>query len=1017
MKLLTKGPIVSSSKFNFDATQQYQLDAISSVVDLFEGQPSDSQALVTKIKLLLNEGDLYEGDAASEIGAIGNNILVDDATVLENMQRIQDRLGLEVSEALFEDKKDFDIEMETGTGKTYVYLRTLFELNKKYGFTKFVILVPSVAIREGVKSSIELMRDHFSTLYPGQNFDVTVYSGKNAEQLQSFATSTTMQIEIMTISSIREKAAKAKKEGTADTAEAEAEEARLILNRRRDKLTGLRPIDFLASTKPVVVVDEPQNMDGELSLDALNRLNPSMTLRYSATHNTKRNIVYKLDPVDAHELGLVKQILVADVVQQGQQNTPYVRLIGTQNLRGKFTANLELDVKLADGSISRKNKKVESGKRLERETNNPVYEGYIINNISIASGNDPAKIDLSPFGELKENESTGGVSTEIFREMIRETIREHIRKEISLKDSGIKVLSLFFISKVASYLGDSESYDGANGELVRWFDEIYAEEVGKQSSDSRALFAYSAKDIRRAYFSQVKKGGTTQYLDSSGSTEADNDSYELIMKDRQTLLDPENPVRFIFSHSALREGWDNPNVFQICVLREMSGENERRQTIGRGLRLPVRKTDNGYVRVQDRSLATLSVIANETYADFAANLQSEYKKAGIEIGLLRVNEFAKLWKLDSQGKETDEPLGFQQSKLIYEHLVSENFVLDGKMTDKYRPMEVGFSLNLPSEFIVYESAILQLIDDIKIERFVKPKIKRVSRALNKQIFADEEFSKFWEAITKKTTYRVTVDTTKVRQKCIQALQDAPDVQRLQIQVNKAEIKIVRGGAIGEAINQRVSDLSNSYELPNIVSELQAATSLTRSTIAFILTNSGRLQDFLDNPVDFLVMARKILQTELATLVVEGVQYQQVEGTIYELRELQKDGEDEKDRFLDQLYHLTHKDKSDFDYVVFDSEVERKFAEKLDQDPNIRFFMKLPSRFKIPTPVGNYNPDWAIIKFVEGQDRVYLIRETKGSQYSSDLRPTEKAKIESAKQHFKAIGLENYGKSAPDNWNL
>ncbi len=1008
---------MSSNKFNFDATQQYQLDAIASVVDLFEGQPSDSQALVTKIKLLLNEGDLYEGDAASEIGAIGNNILVDDATILENMQRIQDRLGLEVSGELFEEKREFDIEMETGTGKTYVYLRTLFELNKKYGFTKFVILVPSVAIREGVKSSIQLMREHFSTLYPGQNFDVTVYSGKNAEQLQSFATSTTMQIEIMTISSIREKAAKSRQEGAVDAAEAEEEEARLILNRRRDKLTGLRPIDFLASTKPVVVIDEPQNMDGELSLDALNRLNPSMTLRYSATHNTKRNIVYKLDPVDAHELGLVKQILVADVVQQGQQNTPYVRLISTQNLRGKITANLELDVKMKDGSVSRKTKKVEAYKRLELETGNSVYDGYTINSISIANGNDPAKIDLSSHGELMQDESTGGVGAEIFREMIRETIREHIRKEISLRDSGIKVLSLFFISKVASYLGDSETYDGANGELVRWFDDLYVEEIAKQHADVQALFEHAPKDTRRAYFSQVpKKGGSKQYLDSSGTSEADNDSYRLIMEDRQTLLDPDNKVRFIFSHSALREGWDNPNVFQICVLREMSGENERRQTIGRGLRLPVRKTDNGYVRINDRSLATLSVIANETYADFASNLQIEYKKAGIEIGLLRINEFARIWKLDSEGKETDEPLGYQQSKLIYDHLVSKNFVLDGKMTNKFKPMEEGFSLDLPSEFAPYEPAILQLIDEIKIERFVRAKTKRVSRALNKQIFADQDFIDFWEAITKKTTYRVTVDSTKVRQKCIKALQEAPHVQRLQIQVNRAEIKIVRGGAVGDVVNKRIAELSNSYELPDIVSELQSATSLTRATIAFILTNSGRLQDFLDNPVDFLVMSRKILQTELANLVVEGVQYQKVDGTIYELRELQKDGEDEKDRFIDQLYEMKNKTKSDFDYVLFDFGVEQQFAEKLDGDPNIKFFMKLPSKFKIPTPVGNYNPDWAIIKVVDGQERVYLIRETKGSIYSSDLRPSEKAKIASATQHFKAIGID-YSKSAPDNWSI
>jgi type III restriction enzyme len=790
-----------------------------------------------------------------------------------------------------------------------------------------------------------------------------------------------------------------------------------VLHQTRDKLNGLKPVDYLKATRPIVIMDEPQNMESLLSQTSISELDPAFTLRYSATHKITRNLVYRLDPVDAHELGLVKQIVVSDVQQQGADAVPYIKLVSVKR-EPAWSARLELSCRDGNGNLQRKEVNVRQNQELSdaRLTDNNAYEGIWVSEMNIGSSSDPAFIELNLHGLLSEGESIGGANTAIYREMIRETIREHLRKELQLSDKGIKVLSLFFVDKVASYMGEGATNLDANGDFAKWFDELFLEETAKNPK-LRELFSAHPSQLRKAYFSQLKKGKTAVAQDTSGSTKADDDAYELIMKDKQRLLDQNEPVRFIFSHSALREGWDNPNVFQICTLREMGAEVERRQTIGRGLRLPVMQTAQGFERVSDRGIASLTVIANESYQDFAKSLQNEYKASGIQIGKVRVNEFAKIPALNDDGIYTEAKLGFAKSQIIFDHLTGAGFLKEGQVTSKFIPDSIGFSLSLPAELVRYEAHVVELMRNASLEKFVKPKSKRQNRVLNKAVYLSPEFEAFWESISRKSTYRVSINRENLIESIVKSIQVSPSIPPLRVEVTKAGIQVVRGGAKSEELSSRSAILQGSYELPDIVSELQNATSLTRWSIVDILVRSKRLTEFVGNPNDFISMAKRVIQSELAKLVVDGIQYERIAGSLYELRELQKDGEEEKDRFLDQMYKVKTSGKSDFDYVVFDSDVERQFAEKLDSREDVKFFMKLPAKFKIPTPVGDYNPDWAIIKQVDGEDRLYMIRETKSTLDELKLRPTEAAKIASARQHFKAIGIDNYEVSAPEAWNL
>ena len=995
-------------EFKFDPKQPYQQEAIASVVDLFEGQPADADSLEINLKGTLPTPDGQTSfDIAGEVGAIGNNLLLDDETLLQNLQAVQDRNGLEVAPELAGEALDFDIEMETGTGKTYVYLRTIFELAQRYNFRKFVILVPSTPIKEGVTTSIKLMTKHFESLY-AEPFDSSVYSGQTAEEVQSFATSTSVQIMVMSIHALR---------GDKNTR---------VIHQTRDKLNGLRPIDYLKATRPVVIMDEPQNMESLLSQSAIGELDPLCTLRYSATHRKTRNVVYRLDPVDAHDLGLVKQIVVAEALQQGADAAPYVQLLSVRNDRG-FVARLEMAVrKKSDGSIERKAVTYRPGKDssdLARLTGNSAYEGWLINELSIA----PESIELFPHGWLQAGETLGGSNDSIYREMIRETIREHLRKETMLRPHGIKVLSLFFVDKVASFLGDGYDNNTANGDFVRWFDELFREERAK-STQWAHLLPDDPQDYRRAYFSVLKgkKGQHDTFKDTSGTTAADDDAYELIMRNKAQLLDENEPVRFIFSHSALREGWDNPNIFQICALREMGEAAERRQTIGRGLRLPVNQTGD---RVPDRGIAQLTVVANESYREFADSLQREYRDAGVSIGLVRPGEFAKIITVDnSTGQE--KRLGFAGSKLIWDELVERSFLdKDGKVTANFRPETEGFTLGPKPDFFWPQDDMVQVMLDCRIERLVKTQRKRVQRQLNKEIYSSPWFEEFWRTISRRTTYRVALDRENVIAEAISKIRDEQPIQPLRVQVTRAGVKLARGGTKTAETATRSAALAGTYELPDIISELQEATSLTRKTLVDVLAGSGKLSEFIGNPNDFIAMVKRHLLNVVAAAVQEGVQYEKVSGYVYELRELQADGAEARDLFMDRVYEAqSFKDgKTDFNYIQIDSDgaeaPERQFAKILDSREDVKFFMKLPDKFKIETPVGPYNPDWAIIKQDgDGTDRIYMIRETKSTLDEAKRRPTENAKIKAATEHFKRLGIGSettagYAVGVPGNWSL
>lgn len=987
-------------RFQFDPHQPYQASAIEAVTDLFDGQPADADQLVTTFRLLPSEPALFDRaevsgqvslDIAAEVGAVGNNLVLDEDTILANLQRVQDRNGLESAQALA-DGLQFDVEMETGTGKTYVYLRTAFELAKRYRFTKFIILVPSVAIREGVKTSIDLMREHFRHLYPEINMDASVYAGERAEEVRDFASATSLQFLVMTIDSLR---------GDKNTR---------IMHQNRDKLAGLRPLDYLRATRPIVIMDEPQNMESMLAQSAVADLDPLCTLRYSATHRVTRNVVYRLDPLDAHQLGLVKTIVVSDAQELGGSAKPYVKLLGVS--RDPFKASLELVCRKKDGSYAKRKVIAAQGDDLERISGgNPAYEGnWRVSEISV----EPERIELSNYGYLSVGDEIGSNQDAVFREMIRETIREHIRKELQVHARGIKVLSLFFIDKVASYLGDGINNLDANGDFATWFDELYTEELDRQP-EARDIMPATALDARSGYFAQMKSGkgknAVMTFKDSSGKTKADDDAYELIMRDKARLLSMDEPVRFIFSHSALREGWDNPNVFQICTLRDMASETERRQTIGRGLRLPVNQDGE---RISDTGLAQLTVVSNESYKAFASALQNEYQKAGVAIGFVRKQEFSRL-PITVDGKET--VLGAKRSAEIWDHLHRRGFINEqGEVQGSWGPEQLGFTVDLPEPYAEYEDDVINIVNACKMETIIKRKRKRVARKLNKELYAAPGFEEFWDKITQRTTYRVNFERQALVDACVNRIKTAPRTEPIRIQVTRTKMTMTRGGTKGNTLGSRGADLTGSYPLPDIVAQLQEATSLTRRTIIDILIGSGRLGEFLGNPNDFIKMATVCIHEELAHVVVEGIQYEKIGGSIYELRELQEDGLEEKDRFLDQLYKVTNTDKTDFDYVVFDSAVERQFAEYLDGLEDIRLFMKLPNKFRIPTPVGDYNPDWAIIKTEDGQDRLYLIRETKSSLDPTKRRPGENAKINAAIKHFEAIGV-NYKVAAPDNWGL
>mgnify|MGYP002336015044 CR=1 FL=1 len=970
-------------KLHFEPNLDYQLQAIEAICDLFRGQ----EICRTEFTVTRDPADPQQrmGFAENDMG-IGNRLTLLDDEIVRNLNAIQLRNGLAPSSSLASG--DFTVEMETGTGKTYVYLRSIFELNKRYGFTKFVIVVPSVAIKEGVYKSLQITEDHFKGLYAGVPFDYFLYDSSKLGQVRNFATSANIQIMVVTVGAINKKDVN-------------------NLYKDSEKTGGEKPIDLIKATRPILIVDEPQSVDGGLTgagKTALDAMNPLCTLRYSATHVDKHHMVYRLDAVDAYERKLVKQIEVASATIEGANNKPFVRLVSVSNKRGTITAKVELDVDNA-GTVRRQEVTVHDGDDLEQTTKRAIYANFRIGAISVAKGKESMELRY-PGGEqyLRPGEAYGDVDAlAVQREMIRRTIKEHLEKEKRLRPQGIKVLSLFFIDTVSRYRQYDDTGNPIKGDYAQIFEEEY-KRLAKHP-DYREMFqgvdlAQAADEAHNGYFSIDKKGGWTD-TEENNQTNRDNAerAYNLIMKEKEKLLSFETPLKFIFSHSALREGWDNPNVFQICTLRDIQTERERRQTIGRGLRLCVNQ--NGE-RLRGFEVNTLTVIATEHYEEFAENLQKEIEAdTGIRFGIVEQHQFAAIAVTGADGKTS--PLGVEQSKLLWEHLKATGHIdAKGKVQDSLKKALKDGTLALPTGFEAQRGQITEVLRKLAGRLEIKNADDRKPVSIRKEVYLSPEFKALWDRIKHKTTYRVQFDNEKLVEDCIRALKEAPPISKTRLQWRKADLSIGKGGveATERAGAATVVLDENDIELPDLLTDLQDRTQLTRRTIGRILSGSGRLDDFKRNPQQFIELTADVINRCKRLALVDGIKYQRLGDEHYYAQELFE--QEELSGYLKNM--LMNTGKSVSEHVVYDSDTERNFADALEKNEAIKVYAKLPGWFKVPTPLGSYNPDWAVLVDKDGEQRLYFVVETKGSLHTDDLRDKEAAKIKCGEAHFGALAV-------------
>ena len=968
-------------KLHFEDNLDYQLDAIRAVTDIFKGQERNAS--------LFSVSKTYAKSMIESDKGIGNRLELLDDELQDNLNDIQLRNGLRPTESL--TSGDFTVEMETGTGKTYVYLRTIFELNKRYGFTKFVIVVPSVAIKEGVYKTLQITRDHFENLYPeSKGYDYFSYDSSKMGQVRNFATSPNVQIMVVTVGAINKKDVN-------------------NLYKESEKTGGDKPIDLVKATHPVLIVDEPQSVDGGLKgqgKKALEAMNPLCTLRYSATHVDKHHMVYRLDAVDAYEKQLVKQIEVASLEIEGGYNKPYVKLISTQNKGGVISAKIEVHIQ-SGKSVRPQIITVQDGDDLEQETGRAIYENFRIGTINCGKGNQSIELNV-PDGEhvLCPDQEVGGVNQDdIKRLMIRRTIKEHLDKELRFAALGhrVKVLSLFFIDKVEFY----RQYDADGNENKGKYAKIFEEEYRKlaHSGDYHTLFKgidleSDASEVHNGYFSIDKKGKFTDAAENeSNQVERDNAerAYSLIMREKEKLLSFSSKLKFIFSHSALREGWDNPNVFQICVLRDMGTELARRQSIGRGLRLCVNQDGQ---RLRGFDVNTLTVIANESYEQFAETLQKEIEEdAGIRFGVVEKHQFA---NIPVQGADGElHPLGFKKSEELWHILKAKEFIdKNGKVQDTLRTALKEKKLELPEEFNPELDAIYSVLRKLAGRLDIKNADDRITIKPNKARLLSPEFHELWERIKHKTTYRVDFDNEKLIQDCAKSILEGPPILKTRARFRNANLAIGEGGieANEKAVSQYTTIDESDIELPDILTDLQDKTQLTRKSIVRILTSCRRLNDFKRNPQEFIQLAAEAINRTKRLALVEGIKYRRIGDGYYYAQELF-----EKEELTGYLKNTVEVQKSVYERVVYDSAgVEQKFAQALEKNESVKVYAKLPGWFKVPTPLGTYNPDWAVLVEKDGHEKLYLVVETKGSLWWDDLRHREGAKIKCGKEHFSVL---------------
>ncbi|MDA3393067.1 DEAD/DEAH box helicase family protein [Pseudomonas aeruginosa] len=977
-------------KLHFEPNLDYQMQAIEAVCDLFRGQEVCRTEFTVTMKLP-DDVQMSLGVAQSDLG-VGNRLTLLDDELLKNLADIQLRGGLPPSSSL--TSGDFTVEMETGTGKTYVYLRSIFELNKRYGFTKFVIVVPSVAIKEGVYKTLQITEEHFKGLYAGVPFDYFLYDSGKPGPVRNFATSSNIQIMVVTVGAINKKDVN-------------------NLYKETEKTGGEKPIDLIKATRPIIIVDEPQSVDGGLEgrgKEALDAMNPLCTLRYSATHVDKHHMVFRLDAVDAYERKLVKQIEVASATVEDAHNKPFVRLVKVENKRGRISAKVELDKQTATG-VQRTEVTVSDGDDLQQSADGrAIYADFRVGEINTAKGE--AFMELRcPGGEvfLQPGQAHGDVDAlAVQREMIRRTIKEHLDKEKHLRPLGIKVLSLFFIDAVDKYRQYDADGQPVKGVYAQMFEEEYrraAKLPAYQSLFAEIDLESAAEEVHNGYFSIDKKGGWLDTAENNaGNRENAERAYNLIMKEKEKLLSFSTPLKFIFSHSALKEGWDNPNVFQICTLRDIQTERERRQTIGRGLRLCVNQDGE---RVRGFEVNTLTVVATENYEQFAENLQKEIEKdTGIRFGIVEQHQFAAIAVTGADGHAA--PLGIEQSKALWEHLKAAGHIdAKGKVQDSLKTALKNGTLELPAEFDAQKAQIAEVLRKVSGRLDIKNADERRQVPLRKGkdgkvVYLSDEFKALWDRIKHQTTYRVQFDNAKLVTDCIAALQKAPVIAKARLQWRKADISIGKAGvAATEKAGAATVVLDEAdIELPDLLTDLQDRTQLTRLTIVSILTGSGRLDDFKRNPQQFIELTAETINRCKRLALVDGIKYQKLGDQHVYAQELFE--KEELTGYLKNM--LLDTQKSIYEHVVYDSTPERDFANGLEKNEAIKLYAKLPGWFKVPTPLGSYNPDWAVLVEEDGAQRLYFVVETKSSLFTDDLRDKESAKIECGKAHFTALAV-------------
>lgn len=966
-------------KLKFDANLEYQADAVNSVVDLFEGQPLGKSDF--EINWGVMEDQLPMEEFTSELG-VGNKLLLGEDILLKNIRNIQEKNEINLSEKVGlcnGQGLNFSVEMETGTGKTYVYLRTIFELNRKYGFKKFIIVVPGVAIREGTLKNLEITKEHFLGIFNNMPYDYYVYDSKKVSKLRQFSTGNQLQILVINIDAFRKIAID------------ESDTKGNVIHRENDKLSGRKPIEFIQATNPIVIIDEPQSVDNtEKSKEAIATLKPLFILRYSATHKNPYNMVYKLDPIRAYDMKLVKRIEVDSVIGESNLslNEAFIRLISVDNKNGIKAKITILDYKST--GVKENKITVKNGDNLANKSGRSDYmQGYIVSEISCEPGNEYIKFNSGRVVSL--GQSQGGMTDEVMKVQVRKTIEEHLDKELKLKGMGIKVLSLFFIDRVANYRYYDEQGNPQKGKIALWFEEEYKELIKKEKY--KELIPFPIDKIHDGYFAQDKKG---KFKDSreGKETQDDEDVYNKIMKNKEQLLSLDEPLKFIFSHSALREGWDNPNVFQICTLNETKSEIKKRQEIGRGMRLPVNKDGE---RVFDESINKLTVIANESYEDFAKKLQTEIEEDfGIKFGRVEKIAFAKLKEVVG---EQEKPVGADKSEKIWKELKQKGYIDEkGDIQPAFDPKKEDFELRISPEFEELKPAITEVLESYVFENRIVNKNKRKTLKLNKQVYLDPEFKNLWDKINQKTTFSVEYNTEVLIQNTSKAIKEMEGIEPLKIKTRKAGVEIDKSGVSTTLLKDGGEVVVNlNYVLPDILAFLQKETELTRNTLYRILRESGRLKDFSVNPQKFMGMTSDLIRKTLNEMIIDGIKYEKIAGEEYEMRLFEQE---EVIRYLNNLLEVDH---SVYDAIEYQSEIERKFAKELDKREDIKLFVKLPIWFKIDTPIGSYNPDWAIVK--QNDETLYLVRETKSTKDFEKLHNSEAYKIKCGKKHFDTLGVD------------